>query len=191
MSDTQLDNLKAQADSLGVKYHHKAGAAKIQALIDAHQQSAHNQDTEDPAGVQPIAVESETDYEPPLSEAEYLKRVKAENRKNVGLLVRCIVQNMNPEKKLWPGEIISVGSAKLGTFKKYIPYNGEPYHIPKIIYDAMEERMCSTFHTVRDDKGGEIRKAKQIKEFRITVLPPLSKEELAELSIKQQRAIGV
>ena len=35
--ESELDALKAKADELGLKYHHKAGVDKLKELIDAHE----------------------------------------------------------------------------------------------------------------------------------------------------------
>lgn len=191
MSDDQklkLDHIRAQADALGVSYHHRAGVDKIQEAIEAHLESE-NTVREMP----PVFQEEATERNPklpskkivPLTEAEYLASVKAEAKKNVGALIHCIITCMNPEKRSWPGEIISVGSAKLGTFKKYIPFNGKPYHIPKIIYDVLLEKKCTVHNNSTDRRGETETKVSLINEFSIQVLPPLTKEELDDLRVKQ------
>ena len=97
---------------------------------------------------------------------------------------------MNPMKKEWAGELLSVGSAKHGTFKKFIPFDGEPYHIPKIIYDMMKERECTIFSTVKqkDGRGGDIRKGKLAPAYNIVDLEPLTSAELEKLADKQALA---
>ena len=76
-----------------------------------------------------------------LTPEEFARRKAAEAKLNAGKLVRCRITCMNPNKKNWTGEIISVGSAKVGTFKKFIPFNSdEPYHVPLIIYNYLKER---------------------------------------------------
>jgi hypothetical protein len=93
---------------------------------------------------------------------------------------------MNPAKKEWDGEIIAVGNSAVGTIKKYIPFNAdEGWHVPKIIYDALVDRQCQVFTTVKDSRGNNLRKGKLIKEFSIEILPPLTKEELEELARRQ------
>ena len=105
--------------------------------------------------------------------------------------MRCRIQCMNPAKKDWPGEIFSVGSAKLGTFKKFVPFNNpEPYHIPQIIYDMLVEKKCTVFYTERDDRGNKIRKGRLINEFAIEVLPPLTRDELSDLARQQALRAG-
>lgn len=111
-------------------------------------------------------------------------------RKSSNVLKRCRVMCMDPLKREWPGETLSVGSAKLGTFKKFIPFDGEPYHIPKIIYDMMKERQCTVFYTVKqkDGRGGDIRKGKLVPAFNIVDLPPLTGKELDDLANQQALA---
>jgi hypothetical protein len=94
---------------------------------------------------------------------------------------------MNPAKKEWEGEIISVGSARIGTYKKYVPFNtgSEGWHIPKIMYDFLKERKCSVFQTILDNKGNKVRRSRLVPEFSIEVLPPLTREELKELARTQ------
>ena len=132
MTDEKLIQIRSQADSLGIDYHHRAGVEKIQKLIEAHL------DNQDKTIIEAAVPDLPKEKIVPMTEEEFKAEQKKENKKNVGALIRCRVQCMNPEKKNWQGEILSVGSAKLGTFKKFVPFNsGEPFHIPKIIYDMM------------------------------------------------------
>jgi hypothetical protein len=200
MVDPKLQHIRAQADSLGVKYHHNAKVATIAKAIDTHLAS-------DPTIAPPVplveaALRTEAAVNPnadskflkqevvPLTEEEYKASIRKDNRKNVGALVHVRIQCMNPAKRDWPGEIISVGSAKLGTFKKYVPFNNEPYHIPKIIYDMMAEKKCSAFFNGTDNRGHKTRKARQINEYAIEVLAPLTPQELKDLARKQAMAAG-
>lgn len=176
--------IRDQADELGIKYHHNASDETIQKLIDAHvadETEAANPD------VLPL---SECE---PMDEKLFARKYpkQAADRKSAGRLIRCRIQCMNPAKKDWPGEIFSVGSAKLGTFKKFVPFNSpEPYHIPKIIYDMLLEKKCTVFYTERDDRGNKIRKGRLVPEFAIEVLKPLSREELSDLARQQALKAG-
>lgn len=199
MNDEQLNVLRAQADSLGLSYHHRAGAAKIQKLIEDHLGSVDNIPepavTAEPQTVttESVAVAPQLPKKKvvPLTEAEYKEEIAKENKKRVGALIRCRVTCMNPNKKNWNGEIISVGSAKLGTFKKFIPFNsGEPFHIPKIIYDMLVERKCTLFVESKNARGHRTKVGKMIDEFSIEVLEPLTANELSELAKQQAFAAG-
>jgi len=167
------------ADTLNIKYHHNAKDETIQKLIDSQQ------------NVGAIADILPANECAPMSAEEYRKKYAANARKESGRLVRCRIQCMNPAKKDWPGEIFSVGSAKLGTFKKFVPFNSpEPYHIPKIIYNMLLEKKCTVFYTEIDPRGNKIRKGRLVNEFAIEVLPPLTKEELSDLAKTQALKAG-
>jgi hypothetical protein len=124
--------------------------------------------------------------------AEEFRQSQAKDAKrNAGRLVRCRITCMNPMKREWTGEIISVGSARLGTFKKFIPYNLDtPYHIPKIIYEYLKERKCRIGTTQKLPNGQEVNRHKLVNEFAIEVLPPLTPAELHELKQRQAMAEG-
>jgi len=174
--------VREQANTLGIKYHHNASDETIQKLIDS--QSTAN---ELPEGVLP------RDKCQPMDQETFSRKYgrKGLDRKEVAQLIRCRIQCMNPAKKDWPGEIFSVGSAKLGTFKKFVPFNSpEPYHLPRIIYDMLVEKKCTVFHTVTDTRGNKIRKGRLVNEFAIEVLPPLTKEELSDLARQQALKAG-
>jgi hypothetical protein len=184
-SQSELEVLKARATMMGLDVHHKVGVEKLRKQIEnaLNNKTASDTDmtTEDTDA--PIV-----DF---LSQAEFNALALRKRRKNAGSLVRVRIVCMNPNKKDWEGEIFSVGSAKLGTFKKFVPFNGseDGYHIPQIMLDMIKERKCAVFHTVRGPKGNKIRKAKLVPEFSIEVLPPLSKDELKELA-KHQAMTG-
>ncbi len=125
------------------------------------------------------------------TEKEFKSKELADRRKEASRLVRCRITCMNPAKQNWTGEIVSVGSAKMGTFKKFIPYNSpEPYHIPHIIYQELKERKCRIGHIVKLPNGQEVNRYKLVPEFSIEVLPPLTPEELKELARRQALASG-
>lgn len=175
-----------RADALGIKYHHLAKDETIQKLIDKH--LAENATEED----NPYNFDYIPDAEP-MRPGEYEAKYNSVGvrRKQANRLIRCRIQCMNPAKREWPGEIISVGSARLGTFKKFIPFNSpDPYHIPKIIYDMLREKKCTIFHTVSDDRGNKIRKGRLVDEYAIEVLDPLTPEELSDLAKQQALKAG-
>ena len=180
---SKLETLKARADLMGIKYHHKAGVDKLRKLVNDVINTGPDtiEDTEENTGPAPI-----TEF---LTAAEFASLNLRKRRRNAGSLVRVRVVCMNPGKKDWEGEIFSVGSAKLGTFKKYVPFNSEDgYHVPQIMLDMIKERKCAIFQTVKGPKGNKIRKAKLVPEFSVEVLTPLSKEELKDLA--QQQAMS-
>ena len=106
-------------------------------------------------------------------------------------LVRVNVMCMNPSKKEWDGEIISVSNRFIGTVKKFVKFNTEDgYHIPQAILNVLEARQFQTFVTKTNDKGMKYREGKLVPEFNIQKLPALTQEELDELARKQAAADG-
>lgn len=173
----EVQALQDRCKELGVKFHHMHGPEKLQELIDAHEQD------------QALAVPEEPVV--PMPAERYNRERQAQRKREAGRLVRCRIQCLDPMKASWPGELISVGSAKLGTFKKYVPFNtGKPYHLPQIIFDFLKDRECSFWFTYENKLGHKLRRSKQGKAFALEVLPPLTKEELKDMSLKKARAEG-
>lgn len=189
----ELQEVRTKADSLGIKYHHRSGATKIQILIDQHLVKAYNTPNEAPIQdpVAPVIVHKlPVQQVVPMTQEHFNRQRAADARRTVGKLVRFRCQNMNPNKKDWPGEILSAGSAKLGTFKKFIPFDGEPYHVPLIIFNVMKDKMCSIFSNSKNARGHNVRTSRLIHEYSIEELPPLTQKELKELKGQQALAAG-
>lgn len=158
----ELATLKARADMLGIAYHPSIGVEKLKEKISA--------------------VTSNQPKEPEIVVGDVKNDLKADALR----LIRIRLQCMNPVKKEWEGEIISVGNSVVGTVKKYIPFNAdEGWHVPKMLFDYLNEKQCQVFVTVKDSRGNNIRKGKLIKEFAIDVLPPLTPAELQEMARRQ------
>ena len=167
----KLLELREKARILGIKFHHRAGEAKLEELIKFSVNGGNEVVKSEPAATPPPAVPHPTIpiSTPPgmpkwhdnmlLSTDEYIAQTRKENRRDVGRLIRIKIQCMNPQKNKWEGEFISVGSSKMGTFKKFIPFNtGEPYHVPKMIYDYLVEKQCSSFYNATGPHGQKIKK---------------------------------
>lgn len=181
----ELTALKARADLMGISYHPSIGLDKLKAKVNERLVPADEVVTK----AKDVVKKEEKLF---LTAQEYNKDRKVRGRREANRLVRVRVTCMNPNKKNWEGEIISVGSAKLGTFKKFVPFNLESgYHIPYIIYKVMKDRKCSIPVTGKDAKQGEANRSKVIPEFSIEVLPPLTAKELNDLAIQQARSGSV
>lgn len=163
VSQDELESLKERATKLGIKYH---PSIKVEALREK---------------VAAAMSEGTTTSSSPVATP-----VKEDPKKEALKLIRVRLTCMNPNKKDWDGEIISVGNSIIGTHKKFIPFNAEEgWHIPKVMYDFLVERQCQIFQTVKDSRGNNMRKGKLIREFAIEVLPPLTENELQELARRQ------
>ena len=170
----ELQALKARADLLGISYHPSIGVEKLREKVNA-------------AVAEPEPV-AETTSPKRESEQEFRQRKRNEANELVRVRITC----MNPAKKEWEGEIFTCGNSNIGTFRKYVPFNAdEGWHIPRVIYNHLQERMCQVFVTVRDSRGNSTRQGKMIKEFAIEVLPDLTPEELNDLAQRQAAAHSI
>ena len=170
---SELDLLKERATMMGITFHPSIGIEKLKEKIEATLSK-----------IETIPVDTAANE--PMPEYQKHKYIRDEATK----LIRVVVNCMNPAKQLWEGEIFTVSNRAIGTVKKFVPFNADAgYHIPNVIYQAMLERQCPVYYTVTDPRTGfKTRKSRLIKEFSITVLDPLTTEELEELA--RQQAIG-
>ena len=183
----ELAALKARADLMGIKYHPSTGIDKLKAKIE-NQLSGKKETTTTVISDNSIKASSSIDY---LTEAKFKEEEFKLRKTNAAKLVRVRVTCMNPAKKEWDGEIISVGSAKIGTFKKFVKFNAEEgWHIPFIIYEYLKERKCSVFYTEKDHLGQKIRISNLFNVFIIDVFPSLTKDELKALAQRQAMEAG-
>ena len=176
----ELDALKARANLLGVKFHPSISLEKLREKVNAAVTSDGAATSEEEAK-DPAEPKQETI-------GEKRKRLKTEALKLVRIRLTCL----NPAKKEWEGEIITVGNSLIGSVKKFVPFNADDgWHVPYVIYQQLKERQCQIFYTATDARGNKVRKGKLIKEFAIEVLPPLTKEELDELARRQAMAKAI
>ena len=171
---SELDSLRVRATQLGIEYRHNTGVTKLRNLVN----KALTPEEDDEEEVVVTAKVAKA----PLSKSQAIAAIRKEASKLVRIRITC----MNPNKKNWEGEIFSVGSAKLGTFKKYVPFDApDGWHVPNIIFDMIKERKCSVFYTSTAPSGAKTRKSKLVPEFSVDVLSPLTPEEIRNLARQQ------
>lgn len=168
----ELNELKAQADQMGLKYRKDITVETLRTKIE-----------------EALDGESSEKQAPAPAKAETEFQLRIRKQREAAELVRVQITCMNPNKAEYDGEIISAGNRFVGTFRKFVKY-GVEYHVPRVIYNVLRDRQCQVFVTERDDKGRSVRKGKLIKEFNIAVLDPLTEEELKDLAQRQAMAKG-
>ncbi|WMM35575.1 hypothetical protein [Vibrio phage PJN101] len=167
-----LQALKTKADMLKITYHPSIGLDKLKEKVDAKMAEQPKTDPID-AGQVPVLDKGES---------------KISKMQEASQLVRVLVTSRDPNKKDWPGEIISAGNSTVGFFKKYVPY-GTEWHIPKIIFNVLRDKKVQVFVPVVDSRGNKTKEPRLISAYNIEVLNPLTTEEIAELA-KAQAASG-
>lgn len=196
----ELESLKARADMMGIKYHPKTGVDKLKAKIN-NVLEGKSPDEDDFEEVAPVVAKeakqakARTKSGKPVSKLltnkEFREHDFSVRQREAQKLVRIRITCMNPNKKNWEGEIISVGSAKMGTLKKYVPFDApNGWHVPNMILQELKDRKFTTFFTVTGPRGNKIRKGKLVPEFSVEVLPPLTAGERQELIRQQALAEG-
>ncbi|CAM0075733.1 hypothetical protein VPHK482G1_0020 [Vibrio phage K482 g1] len=199
----ELEAARNQADSLGVEWKPQQKAETIQKNIKKHKEAL-----EAPAATQtPVATSTGSDETTVVIDPDtglidrsklvrntlkygrllYHPKVRMALHKEANKLVRVKITCMNPAKKEWKGEVFSVTNAIFGTIKKFVPYNvaaADAYHVPQALLTMMQDKEYQAFSTVRV-KGVDTKKPRQVKEFAIEVLPPLTKQELEAIAKKQ------
>lgn len=179
LAATELENLKSRAEKLGVKFHPSISAEKLREKIKAAQAEGEGEAGEDAPKVAADATE------------ESLAAKKLRLKRDALKLVRVRITCMDPAKKEWEGEIITVSNNAVGTVKRYVPFNAEDgWHVEHILLEQLRERKCQIFVTEKDSRGNKVRKGKLIRAFAIEVLDPLTEEELADLAQRQAMAKG-
>lgn len=196
---SELETLKARADMLGIEYRSNIGVDRLRTKIN-NKLEGKSDDSEEPAEettAAPVKAKKEpvkrTKTGKPtqqrLTPSQYNERLLETRQKEAAKLIRVRVTCMNPNKKGWEGEIISAGSAKLGTFKKFVKFD-VIWHVPNIIYLEMKERKFTTFSTTRGPRGEQRREGKLVNEFSIELLPQLTEAERLDLAQRQAMADG-
>lgn len=163
---TELELLKQRADLMGIKYKANIG-------IDALKKKIEDFGTSTEAA--------------PLSEADTEQALRQKIQSEQMALIRCRIYNLNPSKTDIPGEFITVANRYLGTVRKYIPFGEatqEGYHIPKVLFDDLRGRQFQQI-TTKKIRGQVVQKTRMVPEYNLEVLPPLRKDELEELALRQ------
>lgn len=212
------DVLRAKADQLGISYSPNIGEETLQKRIeealeknkkDAEKQiSGSKQDK--PAEKTPVNTKKEYSFKG-LTKQEILamddeelkdlpdhlikQAIRVRQREDGMRLIRCAIYNNDPAKNELKGDIYSVSNKYIGVVKKYIPFGGDfaeqGYHIPKILLEMLENRKYLQVKMIKNSNGTERVEQTLAPEFTIRRLPPLSKEELKEIAVRQQTAASV
>ncbi len=172
---TELESLQERANLMGLKFHPRAGVAKLKSLIDAAMNGGEDEEAE----------ETKTDAK--LSKRQQAEVKRKDLLKESGKLIRVTVSCNDPQFSKRGGVMKEVGNSFV-TFKKFIPFD-EEFHIPKIIVDHLK---ACTF-TKSNERKNKNTGRKEVyyttaKQFVVDTLEPLTEQELKDLAAQQQRS---
>ena len=201
----EINLLKQRADTMGLKYHHRAGLKKMKEIVEAGMNPTPVK-VEEPVVIPDTPVEAvkpvtDTSTVPitirikangktvigsPSRKHETVTQRRGRLRKEANQLIRVRVSCMNKNKSEWEGEIYTVSNSIVGTLKKFIPFTAENgYYVPKMILQAMQEKKYQQFKTITDRRGNKVRKGFIEKELNIEILPNLTPSEMKDLAAQQ------
>lgn len=184
---SELETLKERATQMNIQFAPNIGVDKLRARVN---DKLNGTNTEEELDVKPETtpekVERQVPKKPQKTAAQLKHEMVLRQRKEANRLVRVVVHNMNPNKKDWPGEIITVSNSVVGTIKKYVPFNVENgYHIPQMILNLMKDRQYQKY-TKKRIPGGQTKVVSSLApEFNIQILDPLSSKQMQDLATKQ------
>lgn len=181
----ELTLLKQRARMMGITFSNNISVETLSEKIAAKQAGIADEAPKLTAEAEvenPLVVE-QTPKQKKLSVRNYMIQ---ENMKLVRIRVTCL----DPKKKEWPGEFLTVANEFLGTVTKFVPFgeatdNG--YHVPHCIYKMLKNRKFLSIRTFKDRaNAGQIKvEQRWANEFAIEVMDPLTAQELAKLAAAQ------
>lgn len=179
LREAAFEDLKKRADLLGVKYHPSIGEdTLIERVREAQAKAAEAEQQVNVAQISPAKAEVAP------TAAQKARQVKDKALELVRVRVTC----MNPAKTAWPGEIIEGGN-RVCSVKKYVPFTGIDWHVPRIILNILKNRYYQSTYE-ESVNGNKVSRGRLVKEFAIEYLPSLTEAELKDLAQRQQMAGG-
>ena len=174
-ADVAIASLKKQADRLGVAYKSNTSIATLQKTI--------SEKLNEPVG-------GEDSPEPEATEVKITKPKgkTADDYYNEAMkLVRVIITPMESTKATnLESELFCAGNGVVGTVKRTIPF-GEEWHVEQILLNSIKEKKYQMFMSKKNAQGAVITTAKLVPAYSISILDPLTQEELDKLAEMQIR----
>lgn len=179
---TPIAQLKKKADLLGVKYKGNISATALAELVEAK--------LNEPVGGSEADTEEESKPEDKVTakQTAAAEADKLQDDYNQAMkLVRVIVTPMEATKASnLESEIFCAGNSSVGTVKRTIPF-GREWHIEQILLNSIKEKKYQQFTSKKNPAGIPITTARLVPAYSISILDPLTEEELKELAELQLR----
>lgn len=197
---SELDLLKQRAKMMGITHSNNISADTLRKMINDKMVGSQEEITQT-AQVNPLdiaksdeaisIVQAEQAPPKPLRKMTLREHLRREHMKLVRVRITCL----DPKKKDLPGEILTVANEHIGTVRKFVPYGeytDEGYHLPWCLYSFMKNRKFTSVTTKTDRITGQITvNTRDVAEFSLDILEPLTKEEIHDLAVAQLAAGSV
>lgn len=177
-ADQAIASLKKQADRMGISYKSNTSVATLQKLIKERLEAPiGGEDSPEPDASKGTTSEKQL-TKGELAEANYKESMK---------LVRVIITPMEATKASnLESEMFCAGNSVVGTVKRTIPF-GVEWHVEQILINSIQEKKYQMFISKKNHLGVDTVSARMVPAYSITVLDPLTKEELDKLADLQLR----
>lgn len=165
----ELEELKLKAKELGISFSPNIGAEALRKKIEAVE-------------IKPIEADPVSDKQ------KQQARLRTDVRKEALRLIRCRISNNDPAKRDLQGDYYTVANQLIGKVTKYVPFRGkaaESYHIPYCIYRMLINKKYISIDAAKGNNLNQTSRARELPEFNIEILEPLTEEELQELAKEQ------
>lgn len=123
---------------------------------------------------------------PRTSQETNNEEVKLTPKQKATRLMRVHLINNNPNKQELDGEVITIVSPTFSKISRFVPFNKESTHIEYALYCYLKGKKYNIPVKTKTPSGKEKIELKELPEYTITDLPPLTQKELEELA-KAQR----
>lgn len=166
VEDKELAYLRKQADTLGITYKSNTSLETLKAKVTEKLAEASE-------------AESKAQAAESKAEAVYKEAMK---------LIRVIITPMDSNKAAnMESDIFCAGNSAVGTVKRTIPF-GVEWHVEQILLNAIKEKQYQAFSVIRNERGESVTKTRMIPAYNVTILEPLTEEELKALADQQLRS---
>lgn len=160
---SELESTKKIADNMGIAYKGNIGLDTLREKVENQRKAVEGQKAGLNARLSGIT----------------LARMEANK------LTRCIITPADPALRESNGEFFNVSNGVIGNVHKFIAFNTE-YHVPAIILGVIRETKYRQSYKVKDPATGRmLDKSKTLPRYNVTLLDPLTAEEISALADDQ------
>lgn len=182
--EAQKQALRGRLDKMGIKYSNNAGVERLReqlnAALDGDKSKAESLSDDNVKSTEHKGLDLRPAKAEPatISIRQHLVNTKMK-------LVRIRLACLDPKKKDLDGEIITVANAYLGTVTRFVPFGeatDDGWHVPYCIYEFLRDRKFVDIRTGRKKGTKQLtQSAREVREFAIEILDPLTPAELDDL----------
>jgi hypothetical protein len=162
-----IDNLKLQADKLGIKYSPNIGQSKLQDRIKE-------------AIIAKVSKPAVLDASLP----ETYEQRRARKRKEATELVRIKVTCFDPTMKKRAGTYIMASNNLVGTIRKFIQFN-KPWFMPRMLVNTMKESKYQGWVEGKTEYGITRMISSMENRYNVVLMPQITPKELDAIKKRQ------